>query len=114
MRGQHISLNTQDETRQVFASWMLLTLFVFFLSYIFSPGAAFAAEGEAIFKEAAGAIVIKILPGSFGATVAVVTGILALVSAAVGSYKGAWALLFVCIACRLAQNFVELLFPAVG
>lgn len=81
---------------------------VLFMSVL--PEAAFAVEGDGIFKAAAAGIVDKVLPGSFGATCAVVAGVLALVAAATGSYRGAWALVFVVFACYLARNVLEILF----
>lgn len=94
--------------RRILPTFLILGIAVLIAS---SPSLAFAAEGDTIFKQAAVGILRKVLPGSFGAMLAMVAGVLALVAAAVGSYKGAWSLLFVCIACNLAADFVKLLFP---
>lgn len=97
--------------RQLWLSNIALLVVLVLLFVAFLPDTSFAAEGSEIFQKATRGILKRILPGSFGATVAMVAGILALVSAAVGSYRGAWALVFVCIACRLAESFVAILLP---
>lgn len=81
------------------------------VAFLSLPANAFAAEGSEIFQEAATAILTVVLPGSFGGCCAMVAGVLALVSAAAGSYRGTWALIFVCLACILAKDFVNILFP---
>lgn len=71
---------------------------------------ALAASGDGIFKEAAFNIVCKVLPERFGAMLSAFAGIFALVSAVVGNFRGAWALVFVSVGCYIAGDMVNQLF----
>src|SRR5262245_54958561 len=87
-----------------------LALFASVLVFL-APANAVARTRSEICSQAARAIVNQVLPGGFGGVCAIVAGVLALVAAAAGSYRGTWALIFVCLACVLANNLVGLLFP---
>lgn len=62
------------------------------------------------FKDAAIQIVDEVAIGGFGAMVVAITGLLALVAAVTGSYKGAWAVLYVSVGLYILRELVELLF----
>lgn len=74
---------------------------------------ALAQTGSDIFKRAACDILGPVLTGSFGAMISVFAGVFALVAAVTGSYRGAWALLFVSVGAFLAKNVVGVLFSGV-
>ena len=69
-----------------------------------------AQQGPRTFKDAAKQIVDDVAPGAFGAMVVAITGLLALVAAVTGSYKGAWAVLYVSVGLYILRELVELLF----
>ena len=71
---------------------------------------AFAASGEGIFKDAAYNIVCVVLPHDFGAMISAFAGIFALVSAVMGNFRSAWALVFVSVGCYMAADLVNQLF----
>ncbi len=70
-----------------------------------------AAEGGDIFREYACKLYSDVLEHNFGAMITVVTGALAIIASIVGSFKGAWALLFVSVGCFIAKTLVQVLFP---
>jgi hypothetical protein len=90
---------------RIFAIFSVMVVAVFVLS---EP--AFAASGDGIFKEAAFNIVCKVLPERFGAMLSAFAGIFALVSAVIGNFRGAWALVFVSVGCYIAGDMVNQLF----
>lgn len=53
----------------------------------------------------------QVLTDYFGAMVTAVAGLLALVGAASGNFKGAWALLFVSVGAFIYPTLVQELFP---
>lgn len=69
-----------------------------------------AETGGEVFKSAASNIACKVITGKFGAMLTIFAGIFAIVAAAAGSYKGAWALLFVSIGAFIFKEFVSILF----
>ncbi len=71
---------------------------------------SFAQTGGEVFKSAASNIACKVITGKFGAMLTIFSGIFAIVAAATGSYKGAWALLFVSIGAFIFKEFVSILF----
>lgn len=77
--------------------------------------AAHAATGDKIFKDAACTLLEDVLTSSdkgfFGAMLTVIAGSLAILSSVMGSFKGAWVLLFVSVATYLAPATVAVLFP---
>ena len=76
------------------------------------PIVVFSAEAPGItFSPAAERIVSEVALGSFGAMTVAITGILAIVAAVTGSYKGAWAVLYVSIGLFILKELVRLLFP---
>ena len=72
----------------------------------------FAQTGGQIFKDAASDIACKVMPKKFGAMISGFAGIFALISAATGSYRGAWALLFVSIGAFLFPEIIQILFSS--
>ena len=72
--------------------------------------AAFAAGGDP-FKDAACNLFNLVLEKDFGAMATVIAGALAIVASIVGSFKGAWALVFVSVGCYIAEELVQKLFP---
>ena len=73
-----------------------------------------AATGDGVFTNAAENILCKVLHKEFGAMLTAIAGILAIVAAAAGSFKGAWALVFVSVGCYVADALVNLLFSSVS
>ncbi len=67
-----------------------------------------------IFGKYACKLYSDVLENNFGAMLTVVTGALAIVASIVGSFKGAWALLFVSVGCFVAKTLVSVLFPHMG
>ncbi len=79
------------------------------------PVCIFTAEAQPkTFIAAAKQIVDEVAVGGFGAMVVAITGILAIVSAVTGSYKGAWAVAYVSVGLYILKELVRLLFPAIG
>lgn len=74
------------------------------------PATSFAATGDEVFKTAATDIACKVMPKKFGAMLAGFAGLFALISAVTGSYKGAWALLFVSIGAFIFPEVIGILF----
>lgn len=75
---------------------------------------ALAQQGGGIFQTAACNILEDVLKKDFGAMVTALTGILALVAAAAGSFKGAWALIFVSVGSFIFPDMVAMLFPSLA
>lgn len=74
----------------------------------------FASAQGVTFKQAAQRIAGEVAGGAFGAMVVAITGILAIVSAVTGSYKGAWAVLYVSIGLYILKELVKILFPGIA
>lgn len=72
---------------------------------------AMAAQGGTIFRAFACALLEKVLQEDFGAAVTAVTGFLAIVAAAAGSFRGAWACVFVSVGCFVYPGLVGVFFP---
>lgn len=79
---------------------------------------AHAATGDEIFGQAACNILYDVLTGNgdnkgyFGAMITVIAGSLAILASAMGSFKGAWVLLFVSVATYTLPGTVFILFPS--
>ena len=72
---------------------------------------ALAQEGAEIFQQASSNLACQVMPGKFGAMVSAFAGMFAIVSAATGSYRGAWMLLFVSIGAFIFKELIQILFP---
>ena len=69
-----------------------------------------AQTGGEIFQDAATQLACVVMPGKFGALLSTFTGIFALIAAATGNYRGAWALVFVSVGAFIFKEFVAILF----
>ena len=81
---------------------LLLTVFA---------GEAFAATGDQIFKTATCNLLDDVITKDFGAMITVLAGSLAILASVMGSFKGAWVLLFVSVGCYVLPETVDVLFP---
>ena len=70
-----------------------------------------AQTGGEIFQDAVGNIACNFMPGSFGAMISAFAGLFALIAAATGAYRGAWALVFVSVGAFIFKEFIQILFP---
>jgi hypothetical protein len=70
-----------------------------------------AQQGGKIFETAACNLLGQVLTQNFGAMLTVFSGLMALFSAVVGSFRMAWVLVFVSVGIYIFPRFVELLFP---
>jgi hypothetical protein len=95
------------------AGILLLLLGIVLLNVGMSEIAA-AQNGGEIFQDATVNLACKVLPGKFGAMLTAFTGMFALIAAATGAYRGAWALLFVSVGCYIAKELVGVLFGDVN
>lgn len=84
------------------------------IACLFFATPAFAVTGEGVFTKAAENILCNVLHEEFGAMLTAIAGILAIVAAAAGSFKGAWALLFVSVGSFVADALVGLLFSNIS
>lgn len=96
--------------------WLRVRSAVFYLYGLvvlwICPIFVFCADAQPrTFKAAAKEIVNEVALGSFGAMTVAITGILAIVAAVSGSYKGAWAVLYVSLGLYILKDLVRLLFP---
>lgn len=90
-----------------------LSLFAaaFLLVNFGAPAIASAqATGGEVFQSATSKLLCYVLPGKFGAMISAFAGIFALVGAAMGAYRAAWALVLVSVGCYIAKDFVSVLF----
>lgn len=85
----------------VFCAFMLLTV---------CPSLSWAQQGGDIFGTNCSNIK-TLLSGNFGAMLTAITGALAIIASVAGSFRGAWALLFVSVGSFVFEGLVELLFP---
>lgn len=85
----------------VFCAFMLLAIF---------PSFSWAQQGGDIFGTNCKNIK-TLLSGNFGAMLTAITGALAIIASVAGSFRGAWALLFVSVGSFVFEGLVELLFP---
>ena len=69
------------------------------------------ATGDGIFKDAACGILDKVLAKDFGGLLTVIAGSLAILASVTGSFRGAWALIFVSVGSFVFPNLVDALFP---
>ncbi|MBP9837439.1 MAG: hypothetical protein KBC84_01865 [Proteobacteria bacterium] len=88
----------------------ILLVAVYSVFIIASSNLCLAETGGEIFKDAATTLACKVMPGKFGAMLSVFAGIFAIVAAATGSYRGAWALLFVSVGAFIFKEIVKILF----
>lgn len=72
---------------------------------------AFSQTGGEIFKDAACGLLEKVLAKDYGALLTMIAGSLAILAAVTGSFKGAWALVFVSVGSFVFPHTVGLLFP---
>lgn len=72
---------------------------------------AVAQEGASVFEKYACSILGDVITGDFSAMVTAITGVLAIIAAAAGSFKGAWALLFVSCGAFIYPALVKVFFP---
>ena len=75
---------------------------------------ALAQQGGNIFQTAACNILEEVLKKDFGAMITAITGLLALIAAAAGSFKGAWALIFVSVGSFIFPGVVAMIFPGLA
>lgn len=95
------------------ADHLQLILFAVGLSLLYSglTGVVVAQSGGEIFETAACNLLEKLLNSHFGAMLTAIAGALAIVASVVGSFKGAWALIFVSVGCYIAPMLIGELFP---
>lgn len=72
---------------------------------------AAAQEGASVFEKYACSILGDVITGDFSAMITAITGVLAIIAAAAGSFKGAWALLFVSCGAFIYPALVKVFFP---
>ncbi len=72
---------------------------------------AYAAFDETRYKTICSRV-LTLLEGKFGAMLTAATGVGAVVSAALGSFKMAWGLVIVSVGCFIAKGYVALFFAA--
>lgn len=72
---------------------------------------ALAQTGGEIFGDSACGILGDVLAADFGAMITVIAGSLAILASVTGSFRGAWALLFVSVGSFIFPDTVKLLFP---
>ncbi|MCB0323775.1 MAG: hypothetical protein KDD69_09390 [Bdellovibrionales bacterium] len=75
-----------------------------------TTGSAYAAEGSGIFEDAACTLLDDVLTKDFGATLSAIAGLLAIMASVVGSFKAAWALVFVTVGTFIFPNIVGEMF----
>jgi len=95
---------------------ILITAFLilFFTQPAFAQRAAGAGggvAGEEIFAQAACGILYEVLAKDFGGMLTVIAGSLAILASVTGSFKGAWALVFVSVGSFVYPHTVSVLFP---
>ena len=86
-------------------------MLAFTMFHVVLADGAFAQEGGSVFEKAACNLLTEVLTKDFGAMVTAITGLLAIVAAAAGSFKGAWALIFVSVGAFIYPALVKVLFP---
>jgi hypothetical protein len=90
---------------------VLLFLLGLVLLHCGLTGAAQAQTGGQVFGTSACNLLGQVLEKNFGAMITVITGALAILAAIVGSFKGAWALVFVSVGCFICEELIQILFP---
>lgn len=90
----------------------VLVVSVVLICVLSSP--ALAATGDGVFTQAAKNILCEVMKKEFGAMLTALTGLLAIIAAAAGSFKGAWALLFVSVGTFISDALVGFLFPSIS
>ena len=70
-----------------------------------------AQTGDEVFGNSACNLLTQVLTKKYGAMITVLSGVLAIAAAVMGSFKGAWSLLFVSVGCVIAEELVQVLFP---
>ena len=76
-----------------------------------SPGNAYAATGGQLFHDYACDLQDLVLKQDFGAMMTAIAGLLALIMAAVGIFRGAWLLIFVSVGIYIYPGIVATFFP---
>ena len=74
-------------------------------------GAGPGPAGQQIFAQAACGILFQVLAEDFGGMLTVIAGSLAILASVTGSFKGAWALVFVSVGSFVYPHTVSVLFP---
>lgn len=92
--------------KSVFQNFILFS--VFLLIFV-EP--VFAQTGGEIFKDAACGLLGKVLTKDYGGLLTMIAGSLAILASVTGSFKGAWALVFVSVGSFVFPHTVDLLFP---
>jgi hypothetical protein len=93
----------------------LLTALILSVVFIcFCSTSAFAVTGDGVFTQAARNILCEVMKKDFGAMITALAGLLAIIAAAAGSFKGAWALLFVSVGTFISDALVGFLFPGIN
>lgn len=72
---------------------------------------ALAQTGGEVFRLSGCALLEDVLAEDFGAMITVIAGSLAILASVTGSFRGAWALIFVSVGSFIFGDIVELLFP---
>ncbi len=98
-----------------------LLITVFLILFFSQPALAQIAGGGAgggggpagaqIFSQAACGILFEVLAKDFGGMLTVIAGSLAILASVTGSFKGAWALVFVSVGAFVYPHTVSILFP---
>jgi len=81
------------------------------LTICFFSNLAMAQTGGQVFQQSACAILDRVLAQDFGALITVIAGSLAIIASVTGSFRGAWALIFVSVGSFIFSDIVHLLFP---
>jgi len=88
-----------------------LLITIFLILFFSQPALAQDATGEQIFSQAACGILFEVLAKDFGGMLTVIAGSLAILASVTGSFKGAWALVFVSVGSFVYPHTVSILFP---
>lgn len=87
-----------------FSSLLLLSICCF-------SNLAVAQTGGEVFRLSACSMLENVLANDFGALLTVIAGSLAIIASVTGSFRGAWALIFVSVGSFIFSDIVHLLFP---
>ena len=87
------------------------TLITIFPILFFTQPALAQVAGEQIFAQAGCGILFRVLAEDFGGMLTVIAGSLAILASVTGSFKGAWALVFVSVGSFVFPHTVSILFP---
>ena len=88
---------------------VFLAALVFFLLTSASP-----VYGQDFFAQYACDLQLDVLGGSFGAMLTAIAGVIAIIAAAAGSFKGAWACVFVSVGSYVLPEIIGILSPTLN